>query len=58
MVAQLNPANNTYEVLRVQSYLASGGFAHVFMAKQVLADGGLGRFVCRQIDVHVNVHVE
>ena len=39
----LNPANNTYEVLRVQSYLASGGFAHVFMAKQVLADGGLGR---------------
>ena len=38
----LNPATSKYEVLRVESYLASGGFAHVFMAKQVLADGGLG----------------
>lgn len=40
-----NPANGSYEVLRVQRYLASGGYAHVFMAKQVLADGGLGASV-------------
>lgn len=35
----LNPSNSTYEVLRVEKYLASGGYAHVFMAKQVLQDG-------------------
>ena len=27
----LNPSNSTYEVLRVEKYLASGGYAHVFM---------------------------
>ena len=39
----LNPGTKIYEVLRVEKYLASGGYAHVFMAKQVLADGGLGQ---------------
>jgi hypothetical protein len=48
MFSFYNTTNKTYEVLLVQGYLASGGFAHVFMAKQVLApdeDGtsGLGR---------------
>ena len=36
---------NENRVLRVEGYLGSGGFCHVFRARQVLTDGTLGEYI-------------